>query len=51
VAIAEGFDGVFVERGGEVAVVDDDEVISGAVHFVEVEEHGGVGGKAEMLRG
>jgi uncharacterized protein (DUF169 family) len=38
VAVAEGLDGVGVEGDREVAVVDDDEVIAGAVHFVEVEE-------------
>jgi hypothetical protein len=36
VAVAKGGDSIFVEGYGEIAVVDDDEVISRAVHFVEV---------------
>ena len=40
VAVAEGFDGFGVEGNREIAIVDDDEVIAGTVHFVEVEEHG-----------
>jgi hypothetical protein len=38
-AVAESGDGVLVEGDGEIAVVDDDEVIARAVHFVEVEKH------------
>lgn len=37
VAVAEGGDGVGVEVDGEVAVINDDEIIPGAVHFEEVE--------------
>ena len=40
-AIAEGGDGVLVEGDGEIAVINDNEVIAGAVHFVEVEKHFG----------
>jgi len=40
IAVAERGDGVGVEVDGEVAVVNDDEVIAGAVHFEKVEEHG-----------
>jgi hypothetical protein len=28
-----------IKLDGEVAVVDDDEIVSGAVHFVKLEEH------------
>ena len=43
VAVAESGDGVGVEVLGEreVAVVNDDEIVAGAVHFEELEEHGG----------
>jgi hypothetical protein len=50
VAIAKSFDGFGVEGNREIAVVDDNEVIAGAVHFVEVEEHGKFG-VAEVCRG
>ena len=43
VAVAEGLDGQTVEFDREVAVIDDDEVITGTVHFIKVEEHGGSG--------
>ncbi len=34
--IAERGDGVIVEGDREVAVIDDDEIVTGAIHFVEV---------------
>ena len=48
VAITEGGDGVGVEVDGEVAVINDDEVIAGTVHFEEVEEHEWENSKSEI---
>src|SRR5690606_35159726 len=39
VAVAKMGDLIAVELEGEIAVVDDDEVVAGTVHFVEVKEH------------
>jgi hypothetical protein len=40
VTVAERGDGVLIERNVQIAIVNDDEVIAGAVHFVEVQKHG-----------
>ena len=39
VTVAERFDRSGIELDGEFAVVDDDEIVAGAVHFVKLEEH------------
>ena len=51
VAVAERGDGVGVEFLGEreVAVVNDDEVVAGAIHFEEVEEHVEMWADGEMV--
>lgn len=36
-SVTDCFDGVFIEIDGEVAIIDDYEVVAGTVHFVEME--------------